>query len=469
MQRQWRVPSYSYNRETTLKGLLTLFLTYNDNDQQGLAETIGTSVEQIARWLNNEFTVGLTTKNKGAFERITGIDLERLYVVEAKRSILDKLSRVKALRRSNLSLARLLERDPALADKIDFDRFVRREEVILELQRKGRECGNPLLALQLGVDARQLPKWAPSYMPSGELLERCIIGVSIDLYVSDPDDTRFKVAADAILGPNFRDWIDAADFTEALTRLFEKWERDESVIVIRNYTGLNESVIRSLRDYKKTGKTTLKTILNVIRVLLERKDKTRLEEFDQRATQFEKDVEQGVITIEPMAREVTVPPEPPRAADPPPGPAKAAAPEPVSTPVPAMPAEQPTGLSSLIEAQALLLAATLLSTRATIDGQLQGLQLHFPDLLRSLSSSGSRSIPPLKRSSDPIEETLELLERLIALSEQTCSLPEAERVAALRRFDPLLVKLKQTFDAAGVAEPADYLRMVRGMRPGRLG
>lgn len=479
MRETWIIPSYRYNKDTKLGKLLHQFLNDNDGDRIGFVQTLGTSQDQVDRWLRSEFTVGLTSRFKAPFEALTGIELERLYVLDAKHQILAWLPKLDALRRTNPGLARLLILNPELARKIDFDALTTRNEIIEALGQLAKKAGWPLVALQIGVEDRQVSKWTPngSHRPSGEYLARAVTGLTMGLIATDPDDTRFQVTAQALLGRNFAELLGVSSLAQAANLIFEG-RRDEPISVLSNRTGLDEWVVRSLLEYRPTGKRQYPTMIGVIRTILSRRYAERLTEFDSLTHAFLKNVDAGEITIEPLKLER-------HAASP--ASEQDSSTKQVTTPPrvhPALVQAQPPSVARSVPAQVSVhealvrsVAAILLASRASIDGQLIGLQVQFPwltldatlpalappprDMIEELLVHGTAPLSP-----NQVELVVGRFVEMVQLARMVCQIPEDQRSTLLGRLDKPLVQLQQILEAAGTAEPEQYLEMLKHSRYG---
>jgi hypothetical protein len=318
-------------------------------------------------------------------------------------------------------------------------------------------------------------------MPSGDYLERCIIALVDRPYVSDPDDTRFRVTISALLGRDYASIIGAESFTDTITALFAPI-RSDPITVIRNRTGLGETVVRGLLNYRPTGKIPFSTMVLIVRAFLRRRHKNagldergprtiaELKRFDDLAVKFTQQVKAGAITIEPMqlqelqaqAEELIPEREPP--------------PPPPKTDKPQMQKQEGQDPHAIRAAAAALLAA-----RTALDGQLQALVLQFPDVLGTVVvpqpsvQTPTEQVTPSGPTADRLKElvltqgpmtglevtlTSTFFRQMILLSERICDLSEEQRLTLLRELDPLLVRLSRLIQATGLKEPAAYLRML---------
>lgn len=463
MDKGWAIPDYRYDRATTLSTLFAMFLAHNGNDLAGFGRDVGVSEDVLIRWKNGVLTPGLKTKLKRRFEELTHISLERLYVIMAWRDVMSALDRVEELTHENPSYARLLLRDPgqlraSLVGGVGarFQDGIERAEVVQAIREATRETGVPQIALQIGVDDRYVAKWMKEglWLPSDEMLARCLVGVALGFYSGHPDTVRFQVAADALLGVRFEEVIGCRTFPEAVARLLDPW-RDRAPTIIANKTGLGGHAVENLLTYEpRRGNIPYDTIVKVLRGVFVQKHPDRAEEFGALSAQFVQQARHGALTLLPMqlGERVQVP-----SANPPlPSPSSPPAPPAPSAPTP-MPVKQDEGA-------VLSAAAALLAARGALDAQLEALRLQHPDMLAHLPRTGG-SQPQPKPAARSIETQLtELIDQI----EQICGLPEDERATLLSRLDPHLVALQQIIEAAGTKQPVQYLKMVRSGRPAEL-
>lgn len=472
--RTWNIPPYRYDKDTTLGNLLGEFLASNAQDKANLVCALGTSGEQVDRWLASEFTVGLTSRYKTLFEGTTGIDLERLYVLEAKRSLLRRLEDLPALKQEKPGFWRLLTLDPELKRKIDLEAApLTRNEVIESIQRLAKQAGAPLIGLQMGIDARVIDKWDTqgSWRPSDEMLERALAGLCMGLIAEDPDDTRFRVAAQALLGSGYEKIIGMVDLEAAARALFAGHET-EPLSILQNRTGLDKSVIRGLLNYQPLGRRPMATMIAILRALLMRSHKDRLAEFDTLAATFVQNMKDGEITIEPM-RFNTSPDSTTPAITPPLAPPRIARED--STPTAQVAPQETPAEEDPVQDRVRCLGATLVATKYTLDAQLAAFRIQFPGIV---SEDGRAAAPMghsdgiqvlLGRGSEPLtrdetQRTVDFFFRALELAKMVCRLPEIQRSQLLHHLDPFLVGLQQTLEAAGTKEPEQYLQMLHAAR-----
>jgi len=115
MSQDFVKPGYVYGEGSTLKSLLGQFLKANPGRREAVAEALGVKPDTFGQWVDGVWTEGLRTRYFHAFSQLTGIDLDRLMVVEAKR--------------------RIWSRDPATRAFVTYERFQTRADLIGEIKR----------------------------------------------------------------------------------------------------------------------------------------------------------------------------------------------------------------------------------------------------------------------------------------------------------------------------------------------
>lgn len=466
MSTHWTIPEYAYDQFTTLSGLLRSFLQASSADTHALAIALGISKEPVDRWLQDEFTEGLVSRYKQPFETLTGIDLERLFVIHAKREILRKLENLSEVRVKDPSYARLLTRDPELSSKIDFSTLTTRDEVIEALRPLARETGYPLIALQLGIDDKSMSSWVPHVhgrRPSGENLERCLIGLTTGLICSHKDDTRFRLVADAILGKDYAQVLCVTTLEEAVESIIGP-HRSDPETVIANRTGLTPSIVGTLRRGQFNGSIPMTTMIQLVRTLFKRSHKDHLGQFDLTAQRFLETQKQRHVAIEPvnLAKRVEPASEAETAVEEPRVPAK---PPPITKPA----ADSSFGLQ-----QVRALAAMLTLVHSNAEAELRALAIQFPDLVPSSTDEQRHQVPAIRPlesllsashlSRAQIDLVVRIFEETVALAIKICSLAEDQREAILGALDPFLAQMQGAIEAAGTKEPEEYLEILRGSR-----
>ncbi len=242
----------------------------------------------LRKWLANEWTTALTTSRIKQFISVTGIEIDRLMVLETKREILADLDRIDQIRGENPSLAWMLTRDPNLRDKLDLGIAPTRGEILSQIQEVIDEIQGGLVGLQLGESPSGINSWGKAQsstrqeatvrMPAGEALKRCVIMLTIGFTRAlDPerpcrDTVRFRVLGERLLGAPTKDVLGIETFEELHSEVFRDLE-GRTTSVIKNKTGLSESVIDRLKNwsYPSDGRTASDTIIRLMEIVIERK------------------------------------------------------------------------------------------------------------------------------------------------------------------------------------------------------
>jgi hypothetical protein len=277
------IPEYEYRPETMsvqLKRLLLQFLRANSKDRGAVAKALKCSLDLLNRWIEGQITTGLLSTSLQKFVEVTGIQLDRMMVIQAKLEILERLKRVAALRTEDPSYAFLLDLDPDLDDKISFDNLLTRAEIAGKLKLVYEEIGGPLLGAQLFQEERNMVGWwdeKGGRLPSGSSLEKAIIRLVTGFVRDDPtirsrDDTRFRVMAHLLLGCEPQDVLGVRTLPEALGLLMtgmSKWTTSALSCEI----GIPEHSLGALRKWTPatgSGKMSPITIVMIIKSLLKK-------------------------------------------------------------------------------------------------------------------------------------------------------------------------------------------------------
>lgn len=477
------MPKYSYRPETMpvqLKRLLLEFLRANGKDRRVVAKALSCSPELLDQWINGEVTAGLLSTSLQRFVKVTGIQLDRLMVIQAKLQIQEQLKLVDTLRTEDPSYAFLLDLDPNLKDKIPFDDLLTRREIADRVKTIYEEIGGPLTGDQLFLESRNVVGWwdkKGGRLPSGKGLEKVIIRLVVGFVRDDPavnsrDDTRFRVMAHLLLGREPLDVLGVRTLPEALRLLVggkERWTTSALSCEI----GIPEHALGALRKWTpgtSSGKMSPVTIVAIMKSLLKRNGQDhRVADLEQAfKTYSEKDSRgwSGKPVFWPREGETTV------------AQAQAAEiPVPSSKPAPA-PAPAPEPALTIPLASDISLLARLEFTRAV--SALQVLFSMFPQLRDLLpqdftQAAETRKETPTAQTADDFanlgngsgamgEEELKLVVAVIRtlprIMRRLLDSPNNVREQVLRRIDDPLVEMQGLLDAAGSTEPSRYLEAV---------
>ena len=300
MAREWIVPTYVYRHEdlqTQFKRLIKMFLDANNDDIVGFAKSItglapGHVRSMLARGLDSTRLSMFGDKIK----TVTGIDLDRMMVTDAKLAIMKGLENLDALRKQDPKLAFLLEVNPDLKDNIDFSALTTREEIVLEVQLVCDEVGSPMLSQQMLLGVSAVVKWWDAkvpHLPSGDNLKRAIILLATGPIIQDPsvpsrDDVRFRLVSQMVLGMSSQDALGVRNFPEALVALNLGTDQD-MLSTVANRTGLTAGLVKSLRSWsaaKSSGKMPASSMGKIIRHLLARAHLGSVAAFDKALATF---------------------------------------------------------------------------------------------------------------------------------------------------------------------------------------
>ncbi|PJA45203.1 hypothetical protein CO174_04535 [Candidatus Uhrbacteria bacterium CG_4_9_14_3_um_filter_50_9] len=465
-------PAYVYHPEPINTQLGRLLRVYMDKNRsiQTLSEELGCTPELVKGWMVSGPDVSLMTRYLTAFESETGISLDRLMVIQAKLSVLEQLKDIEGLRQSNPPLAWLLSRNPELASRIDFDRYCTRSEIVEHVHVVASGIGAPLVAKQIHVNERYVPKWwaeekdKTRSLPSAEILERIIIVLFTGFIREDPrhtgqDNARFRITAEWTLGVKPEEGLGVSTFSEALDKLFEGM-RDDHHSVLENRLGIKANTVGRLLKYEPGDRMTFATIAQVIRAILSRTHPNKLDDFDQAFEEFTSKEGNGQVH-HPVLLEPSRVRRPPPVEAPPQAPQRDLVPEEsAEQPQPTPPvATQEPELPELIELE-------LIRTLATLDFLLKHHPSIRPRALDALGLEGERrepvETPHLLAGEGPFsthdkrlfEESLKTLPQyMLRFTQQS---PEV-RKDLMGAVDRTLVAVSELLQAAEDMEPMNWL------------
>lgn len=485
MSHSWTIPaSYTYDADTTIGTLLRVFMSANKAaTPETLGAALGVRASIIERWMRGEPSVGLTSRYKAKFEEITGIDLDRLIVVMAKQEILRLLGNIQQVREENPSLAWLLQKDPALTKKINFGELPTREEMLLEIQEVVEGIEGGLVSLQMGLDNSTVNSWGKKqgHLPSGEALVRAIILLTIGFVrpsrgeQTGRDEIRYRVVAERVLGADPSTVIRAGTLKEALDQIFNNLDK-YAISVIANKTGLTEPTAKRLLDWQPDGdRTSTGVILQVVRRLLQIHHPDKLEAFDLAAKEIQDKTSNqrvehpvfwhGLDEQECGVTSASVRPVAPAE------PEQALALDSLRSQEP--PGRQGKPLATEIEPQEVpdMVSISFVAALATLT---EALRL-YPQLKARLPGElGTDSTPKTIPSKDLICDALRhsrhrhtqeleraVIERVLELREimdMVCKWSPEVRSRVLQKVDEPLLAVADLFDAAGLADPQEFIR-----------
>lgn len=477
---QWIIPAYIYARSSTLAQLLEHFVSSNQNRVEGITRAIGVSKGVFQNWLDNTWTNGLTTKYKQAFENVTGISLDRLMVIQAKREILSDLEHPERIEEQHGAYARCLHKHPGLESRISFEQLKTRDEILDALIEPCKRLGTPLAGYLFSLEPGLLHQWvlARNQRPTGNELKRCLIGALMPSADGSADQVRIRLLAQGIFGCPLENVLGVGTLEGVIQLFFEGYEMDAFTIVA-SHTGVESHTVARLKA--GTSGVTSQTMIKVLRSVFERKLKNKrhsqsakyLEQFDRAAAQCKTnsfDVDCPLYGPNGPQDEDTTTPQ-----------TKSTAPEPspthtgavsisvsvtaqprLSEPAPKQTPPTPISPSTLGRAMALTLQQQLLLLQEMDPNALSfidwSLIAHAPHV-ESTPSLGNGSLTNAQE-----EGVLKQFDQVIALVAEICRLPERERLRLLRRLDDPLGRLAIHLDAVSATEPQNFLASMQ-LRP----
>ena len=289
----WSVPEYEYRRELLSEQFHRLFKQFLDANRgdpspKTAFKRLSTSaVEAFAREPTDPLPFA---KYFPDIEEVTGIDIDRLMVIDAKLKLIEMWKERFLLRRRNESLAFLLDQCADLPEKVDFDQYPTRDEIVLEIQLLSDEIGSPMVAQQMFVNQGTVTKWWASSKPgrpAGETLIKCIAlltagPVRFHGGIKSRDDVRFRLVVRNLLGCDPHEVLGVRNLPEAIAAL-DLGDIGDMLSVVENRTGLGTTTIKNLRKWNaenSSGKMPAQSMLKIIRLLLERAHPDKLKDFD---------------------------------------------------------------------------------------------------------------------------------------------------------------------------------------------
>jgi len=367
----WSVPEYEYRRELLGEQFHRLFKQFLDANRgdpspKTAFKRLSTSaVEAFAREPTDPLPFAKYFPN---IEEVTGIDIDRLMVIDAKLKLIEMWKERFLLRRRNESLAFLLDQCADLPEKVDFDQYPTRDEIVLEIQLLSDEIGSPMVAQQMFVNQGTVTKWwaaSKPGRPAGETLIKCIAlltagPVRFHGEISSRDDVRFRLVVRNLLGCDPHEVLGVRNLPEAIAAL-DLGDIGDMISVVENRTGLGATTIKNLRKWNaetSSGKMPAQSMLKIIRLLLERAHPDKLKDFDAAGKLFldAKNLGWGGTPLF-WPKVVQQPKEPAPEPKPEPAPPAAQQPEesaPAPEPKPAMRGKTPSSLELLEFKRALV-------------------------------------------------------------------------------------------------------------------
>ncbi len=289
----WSVPEYEYRRELLGKQFHRLFKQFLDANRgdpspKTAFKRLSTSaVEAFAREPTDPLPFAKYFPN---IEEVTGIDIDRLMVIDAKLKLIKLWEDRFLLRRRDEPLAFLLDQCDDLPERFEFDRYPTRDEIVLEIQALSDEIGSPMVAQQMFVNQGTVTKWWAANKPgrpAGETLIKCIALLTVGPVrfhggINSRDDVRFRLVVRNLLGCDPHEVLGVRNLPEAIAAL-ELGDIGDMISVVENRTGLGATTIKNLRKWSaetSSGKMPAQSMMKIIRLLLARTHPDKLTDFD---------------------------------------------------------------------------------------------------------------------------------------------------------------------------------------------
>jgi hypothetical protein len=268
-------PDYVYNEDTTLNSLVAEFLTANGKNSRRAAGEIGVKPETFQQWERGNWTEGLKTRFFSAFCRITGIDLDRLMVIEAKRGLFAK--------------------DSSLRNSSTWKRLNTRNDVVTEIRRiKSLPSydGTRLIAWQIpGIPEETINQWTNGRTkPEGNYLDLCLVALSRGLIESGTrNDLALRLSMRRICGMEIEESLSVSTFEGLMNAVFTRGMRALSPAVVADRTGIARSTAAKLLEWTPASEASYPyaTMFALVRLVArQRWDDASLERFERARVEF---------------------------------------------------------------------------------------------------------------------------------------------------------------------------------------
>lgn len=445
-------PAYVYDEASTLRSLLATFVAANPHGLAGAAEALGVKEDTFTQWIDGTWTEGLRTRYFNAFVELTGIDLDRLMVTEAKR--------------------RIWERDPSLRGVVTFDRFQSRQDVIAEICRVKSLLpygdGTRYIAWQIPevLNSELFSQWSLGRTkPDGDNLEACLIGLSRGLVETGTrNDLAFRLAMRRVCGMELEDCLRLSTFEELVRAVFTRELKARGATIAAQQTEINVTTVADLIRWTPANEKEYPygTIFSLVRHHVRtRWDAASQERFVKAAGEFlDKDNKAYVVT-EPVRPQWVGD----ASANPPVAPTVVAE----TVPSPAPPARGAPGVRQTPETTTLDGGVRRLV--AHLRTQLLQAAMDFPDVVRRLPLIPGLEVGetlhnvrwcltgakmPDVGNWDPSDQEIELIADAVALVRRAIllvlGLPMPVRRRVIKRLARELDELFLAFDHAGVED-----------------
>lgn len=296
---------YRYGPDTTVGQLIEVYLTEHRLTAGDLARKLDVTDELVAEWRAGKLTTGLISTKANTFQKITGIDLGRLMILEAKRQ--------------------LWKEGIACPENM----YTTRAEVVDELRKHCAATNCVLVGDQIGITGGVIQGWLSGrQMPSLEYMPIVLKGIVNGFLPGTVDDVRYALIKRQLFKED-----DPLTDLPTFRHLLEEVLRHQGALghsAFARWSGMNISVVRRLHTYKSTKESTQETIKSLIRMVVSQRRRDLLKLFDkpwpeQRSRSRTTNHQPANTPVETGAKDISVAVTPP------------APREPVPTP-PAMPA-----------------------------------------------------------------------------------------------------------------------------------
>lgn len=173
---------YDYGPTTTIGTLLKQYFAHEQTNAAMVADLLKVTEQLVERWLSDELTNGLLTKLRRPFEELTGIDIDRLRVIEAKRELVE---------------------DPAVGVEIPFDRWHTREEILNAIRPYVEATNCELIAEQLrDMSGSSISQWlrpGSDRLPEREGIKSLVLGLCHGFISGNRNDVLFVMVRRTVL------------------------------------------------------------------------------------------------------------------------------------------------------------------------------------------------------------------------------------------------------------------------------
>lgn len=276
MGKKFTKPEYRYDEETSLQSLLAAFLAANQNRRTAMANVIGVRVETVNQWVEGNWTEALRTRYFAKFVEVTGIDLDHLMVIEAKR--------------------RIWNGTPSFRGVVTLERLPTRRDVVSEIQRlkalPAYDGGTRFIAWQIPtVSETSLSQWSLGRTkPEGDNLEACLIVLSFGLIETGTrNDLAFRLSIRRICGEGPENCLGLLTFDDLMNAVFTREMKARSATVVAEQIGMNPTTTAALLKWTPESMASFPyaTILSLARHHASGLwDTPSLERFDHAVAEF---------------------------------------------------------------------------------------------------------------------------------------------------------------------------------------